>query len=342
MALALGTNVGFVLVSPTADPAGTNTTIDGSSVVVKDTSPAEATKITEIGWYRGAGTNSANFEVALYSDLAGVPVTRLFVDATNSSTSGGWITVAVDWAISGSTPYWLAVQMDAHSGSSSIDTATSGGSGTDVLTSQTTLNDPYGGGTVADADGMYAIYAKVNVNQIVLPGVGAATFTGFAPTINLHKNINAGLGQAVFTGFAPTWSSEASGSSVNALPGTGVATLNGFAPTVQTPRNVTPGTGQATLAGLAPTVQTPRNITPGVGQGTFTGFAPTVSVGGGSANTLPGTGQTLFTGFAPTISLASVVTVGRIDSPKKISFVFDKERAPGKFGGRRRHYKKFL
>jgi len=128
-------------------------------VVVKDTSPATAEKITEIGWYRGAGTNTSNFEVALYAESAGVAATRLFVDATNSSNVQGWIRTAVDWQISGSTAYWLGLQMDAHSGSSSVDAAASGGSGTDLLTSQTTLANPYGGGAVADADGMYAIYA---------------------------------------------------------------------------------------------------------------------------------------------------------------------------------------
>jgi hypothetical protein len=159
MALALGTNVGFVATAPSTDPAGGDTTIDGSSVVVKDTSPSTAVKITQIGWYRGSGTNTANFEIALYSDSAGVADARLYVDNTNSSSSSGWITVTVDWAISPSTAYWLGLQMDAHTGSSTVDSATSGGSGTDVRTSQTTLNDPYGGGTVADADGMYAIYA---------------------------------------------------------------------------------------------------------------------------------------------------------------------------------------
>lgn len=164
MALTLHTNVGFVSTAPTADPAGSDTIIDGSSVVVKDTSPAGAVRITEIGWYRGSGTNAANFEVALYADGAGVATTRLFVDATNSSSSGGWITVAVDWTISPNTPYWLGLQMDAHGGSSTVDSATSGGSGIDILTSQTTLNDPYGGGAVSDADGMYAIYALVEIN----------------------------------------------------------------------------------------------------------------------------------------------------------------------------------
>ncbi len=170
MAVVLGTNSGFVTVAPTADPAGTNTTIDGSSVVTKDTSPANAVKITEIGWYRGSGTNASNFEVALYSDSAAIAATRLFVDATNSSSAGGWITTAVDWAISPSTAYWLGLQMDAHAGSSTVDTGTPGGSGSDVQTSQTALNDPYGGGTVADASGMYAIYALIATPTAAVTG----------------------------------------------------------------------------------------------------------------------------------------------------------------------------
>lgn len=162
MALALGTSSGFVTVAPTADPTGGSTVdVDGASVVTKDTSPADAAKITEIGWYRNAGTNGANFEVGLYSDSAGVADARLFVANTNSSTLTGWITVTVDWTISPSTAYWLALQMDSHAGSSAIDFETSGGAGIDSRGGQSTLNDPYGGGSVSDADGMYAIYALV-------------------------------------------------------------------------------------------------------------------------------------------------------------------------------------
>ncbi len=169
MAVVLGTSSGFVTAAPSADPAGTGVTIDGSSVVTKDTSPAGSVRITSIGWYRESGTNTANWEIALYSDLAGVAVTRLFVDNTNSTASNGWLVTAVDWAISPSTPYWLALQMDAHSGSSGVDSAASGGSGSDILTSQTTLNDPYGGGLVADADAMYAIYALVELSPAIVP-----------------------------------------------------------------------------------------------------------------------------------------------------------------------------
>src|SRR3990167_1411748 len=131
MAVALGTNSGFVSVAPTLDPAGTSTTFDGSSVVTKHTSPVGAVSITEIGWYRSAGTNGANFEVALYADESGVAGTRLFVDATNSDTAGGWVLTTVSWAITENTDYWLGLQMDAHSGNSGVDRADSLGVGSD-------------------------------------------------------------------------------------------------------------------------------------------------------------------------------------------------------------------
>lgn len=175
MALALGTNSGFVTAAPTEDPAGTATTIDGSSVVTKHTSPANAVKITSIGWYRAAGTNTANWEIALYANTSDIAAARLAVDATNSTSANGWVTTVVDWTISPSTAYWLGLQMDAHSGSSSVDRADSGGVGSDVLTSQTTLNDPYGGGTVADSDGMYAIYALVAPISAAVTGTATST-----------------------------------------------------------------------------------------------------------------------------------------------------------------------
>lgn len=161
MALVLGTSSGFVSVAPTTDPTGgAALTIDGTRAVTKHTSPAGATSITEIGFWRN-GTNTANFEVGLYAadGTDGVAGTRLFVDATNSSDVDGWITVAVDWAISGSTVYWLAVQMDAHAGASTLDREASGGEGHDAVLSSTDLPDPFGGGAAASTDAMLAIYA---------------------------------------------------------------------------------------------------------------------------------------------------------------------------------------
>lgn len=163
MALVLGTNSGFVTVAPTTDPGGTNSSFDARSKVTKDTSPATAVKITEIGWYCDNATEEANFEVGLYAaDGAVVPGeagTLLQVSRTNAKgTNAGWKKVTVDWTISPSTPYWLGAQLD--------DTATltnmnlgSGGSGRDELTSQTTLPNPFGGGAPGDAAGMMSIYA---------------------------------------------------------------------------------------------------------------------------------------------------------------------------------------
>ena len=204
MALALGTNSGFVTVAPTADPAGSGTFIDGLSVVTKHTSPANSVLITSIGWYRESGTNTANWEIALYSDVAGVASARLAVDATNSTSSNGWLTTAVSWAITPNTAYWLALQMDAHSGSSGVDIAASGGAGYDTLASQTTLNDPYGGGAVANANGMAAIYALVLPISAALTGTITASVT--------EADIVAGGKTLVITLTNDTWIAAGAGS----------------------------------------------------------------------------------------------------------------------------------
>ncbi len=297
MAVVLGVSSGFVVTAPTADPAGGNTTIDGSSVVAKDTSPVGAVKITEIGWYRGTGTNTANFEVALYSESGGVASARLFVDNTNSSAVQGWVVTTVDWAISESTAYWLAVQMDAHSGSSTIDSETSGGAGTDVLTSQTTLNDPYGGGAVADADGLYAIYAKVGIARDIQAGVGAATFTGFAPSVQLPQNFNADFGAATLAGLAPTVSIS---NNINLAADVGVLTISGFAPSVAASdnKNIVADVGVVTLSGFSPTIQLPRNFLADVGVLAFTGFATTIQT---PISVSPGNGELTINGFSPAL-----------------------------------------
>lgn len=344
MALVLGTNVGFVTVAPTADPAGSNTTIDGSSVVVKHTAPTGARKITEVGWYRGSGTNTANFEIALYSDSGGTANARLFVDNTNSSNVQGWIVTAVNWDITPGTDYWLAVQMDAHTGSSTIDSATAGGAGIDLLTSQTTLNDPYGGGAVSDADGMYAIYALVTLDKEATPGFGELLATGFAATVIglAPVNVNAGVGAATLTGFAPTVQAT---NNIVVSSDFGQATLEGFAPVVSTTNNVTlspgfgdavldgyaagvvasnhqtvlAGTGDGTLSGFAPSlaVTDHKTVNADVGDGTFSGFAPGVDAGGGGTTVLVSTGEVAIDGFAPAVVTATQRVSGGVAVRKK-------------------------
>lgn len=197
MALALGTNSGFVTTAPTTDPNGTGVTSDGSSFVTKHTSPAGAVKITEVGWYKGSGTTSSNTQVGLYSAngavVPGEAGTRLQVTGDQASgTSAGWIKfTGLDWAISGNTVYWLGMQQDAHSGSSTIDSASSGGEGIDTRTSQTALTNPYGGGALSDVNGMYAIYALVETTTTTTTAAPTTTTTTTtaAPTVFIPKLI---------------------------------------------------------------------------------------------------------------------------------------------------------
>ena len=167
MALVLGTNVGFVTVAPTADPAGSSSNIDNRAWITRDVSPATAIKIIEMGWYdsSSSGTEESNFEVGLYADdgavVPGEAGTLLEVSRTNAKGTGaGWHSVTgLDWAINSSTDYWFGVQVDNTATATKIDFASSGGSGADVGNSQSTLADPFGQGALGwGGIGMSSIY----------------------------------------------------------------------------------------------------------------------------------------------------------------------------------------
>jgi len=163
MALVLGTNCGFVTSAPTDDPSGDATVnMDTMCNAQKDTSPATAAKVTEIGWWSNNATEESNFEVGLYSDAgAGEPELRLQVDDTNAKgTTAGWKKVTVNWTISPSTIYWLAVQLDDTSTNTVIDRANAGG--TDAyaqLNAQTSLPSDWGSSYYKNATRLFAIYA---------------------------------------------------------------------------------------------------------------------------------------------------------------------------------------
>jgi len=163
MAVVLGTNSGFVSAAPVDDPAGTNLAHDNWATVTKDTSPLTAAKITEIGWWCDTASEEGNFEVALYAaDGAVVPGeagTRLYIDATNAKgTTAGWKTVAVDWAISESTVYWIGVSLADVATTTNNNYVGTGGPGVDRINTPT-LNDPFNGGALASATSMMAFYA---------------------------------------------------------------------------------------------------------------------------------------------------------------------------------------
>ena len=188
MTIALGTSSGFVKATPSVDPVGGTTTVsDGASMTTKHTTPNSGTTITvtEMGFYKDSGTTSSNFQCGIYADSAGVPGARSFVTSDAASgTTAGWKTIgSLNWTLSPNTAYHLAVQQDAHSGSSYIDGETSGGAGIDRLTSQSALPDPFGGGALLDADGIYAIYAKYTIGVSVTATIQSSTYSQPTPTI---------------------------------------------------------------------------------------------------------------------------------------------------------------
>ena len=186
MVVVIGTNAGFVTVSPTTDPEGASTlTLDDVSTVIRDTSPATAAKIIEIGWYCENATEAANFEVGLYAaDGASVPGeagTLLHVERTHAKgTDAGWKTATVDWEIDGSTDYWIAVQIDNTTTGTKVDIGVADNP-RDSITNSSTLPDPFGGGAFSSTVtvAFYALWevGVAGTNHQIISGNGLSWFT---------------------------------------------------------------------------------------------------------------------------------------------------------------------
>lgn len=201
MAIVVGTNAGFVIVAPTADPAGSLALNDGNFFTSKYTSPATAQKIYEIGWWCDSASEESNFEVGLYAaDGAaghGEAGTLLQVSRTNAKGTGaGWKVVTVDWAISANTVYWIAVQVDNTLTDTYTNCRTTGvtGGGFDTFTTKTTLPDPAGGGTISDPNGTMAYYAvwvvPLTITTQATSSVAATTATGNGNITNIGGENN--------------------------------------------------------------------------------------------------------------------------------------------------------
>ena len=141
MALVLGTNSGFVTEAPAADPSGGGLVLmDTRARVQLDTSSATAAKITAIIWWCDGATEESNFEVGLYNSSDDM----LYSDTVNAKgTTAGWKTVSVDWAISSSTAYKIAVQLDDTATATYIDSDSAVGKSYQYITASS-LPDPFG------------------------------------------------------------------------------------------------------------------------------------------------------------------------------------------------------
>ena len=172
-----GTNCGFVSVAPTADPEGYSFAVSTWGRGFKDVAPTGATKVTEIGVYINIETEAADIDLGIYSHNAGDdnPEALLGSATIPKGTTAGWKTTAVNIDITASTTYWIAVQVDETTLSTSTDYTTDAGEKMDYKATQTSLTDPWGvsGGSGGFLFAVYAVYTTDGAPKIQVMMIGA-------------------------------------------------------------------------------------------------------------------------------------------------------------------------
>ena len=173
MGLTIGTNCGFVTTAPSSDPAtGDELNFDEMGHTTQDTSPAGDNKITEIGIWIGEATSAADLNLGIYDDTAGAPDSLLFNTTFAKGTTSGWKSTAVNWAISASTVYHIAGQLDNTTTLTTTDRDAAGGTYRGYLGPvRTQLPATYDGTAYTGFVALYvkweaagADYTKVQVN----------------------------------------------------------------------------------------------------------------------------------------------------------------------------------
>jgi len=223
-AIVLGTSSGFVTVAPTANPYGTNEAVDNKAFVTNDTSSSNAGKITEVGWFQDGG-GGATWEIALYAadgdTVPGEAGTLLYskLSGTKTSYSAKWEKISgLDWDINGSTDYWISFQVDDVAGGQYTNDASFGGYGRDAVAATSPPN-PFGGGTLADSDGMvavYALWAAETISPTYSLNSTNSTNAGEPIEHRLKWEDNVGLSGYIFSLCNGSWDgSECVGSSGN-------------------------------------------------------------------------------------------------------------------------------
>ena len=165
MTVTLGTNAGFVTVAPTADPDGTAWLMSNYNRAQKDTAPADATEITEIGWYCQNATEAANFEVCIYSDISDFPIAVVgsISDTNAKGTTAGWKSATgLSIPIVGGTDYWIAVECDFTATATNTDRTDTGVDSNAYDIGRGQLDNPWEGGAGETGTSLNAIYAVYN------------------------------------------------------------------------------------------------------------------------------------------------------------------------------------
>ena len=177
MAVVVGTNSGFVTSAPSNDPNGSGIKLDTQTMAVKGVTLSDTTNISEIGWWCSNATEESNYEVGIYTDNGGgstsLPSNKVgsFYTTNAKGTAAGWKKVTVDIDVSGSTTYWIAVQLDDTATQTNVDYSVTAQRRA-IKTSSTNLPDPWGADQGTATNLAIAIYALED-------GTPAATGTNF-------------------------------------------------------------------------------------------------------------------------------------------------------------------
>lgn len=144
----------------------------------------------------------------------------------------------------------------------------------------------------------YMLFARLESDALTLSWDNSETAQCAIGVIELPgeivpPGITPGLGSATFEGFAPSVLTAISGAV--AAPGAAAAMFTGFAPSVGTLAPA-PGTASAEFVGYAPTLFMGTAVAPAPGLAVFTGHAPSLAV-------QPGTAVARFTGYKPRVKV---------------------------------------
>lgn len=176
MAVAYGVSAGFCEARPSDDPAGTNGTLDGRARAVKDTCPASATTVTEIGFWCDQNTEESNFEVGIYTHDSGNnrPGNLLagYSQTNAKGTTSGWkysTGLSIDVSSYQSQTLWICIQLDDTATTTSLNTSNVAGADNHYKTVQTTLPSPWGATEATGTDVVASIYALYSTGASSTP-----------------------------------------------------------------------------------------------------------------------------------------------------------------------------
>lgn len=163
MALALGTNCGFVTEAPVADPAGTSAAQDYEANATSDTAPTTGVVI-EMGWWCDNATQAADFDIGIYNNKEGLFYPENVISSSLNNAKGitaGWKRITgLNIPVTEGVLYWLVLQIDNTSTTTNGNYTSGTGGRIANLSNKVSLPDPWPG-TSSMANYSYGIYALI-------------------------------------------------------------------------------------------------------------------------------------------------------------------------------------